>query len=150
MRAAFTAVILCLSVLYTYWAFTDLNFLSQMGRLGPGFFPRIIGVCLTLACLVDLAIELSRRSEPLPRSEYVGTVVLLVVLTGLFVFSLNIVGGVVAMAAFLLVTLTVLNRGRLIQNLAIAILLPTAIYFLFDVWLNAAIPQGMIFERWLS
>ena len=27
MRAAFTAVILCLSVFYTYWAFADLNFL---------------------------------------------------------------------------------------------------------------------------
>jgi putative tricarboxylic transport membrane protein len=150
MRAAFTAVILCLSAFYTYWAFTDLNFLSQMGRLGPGFFPRIIGIGLVLACLVDLAVELRRRSDPPLASEYVGTVVLLVVLTGLFVLGLNVVGGIAAMIAFLLVTLTVLNRGRLIQNLAIAILLPTAIYFLFDVWLNASIPRGMIFERWFT
>jgi hypothetical protein len=150
MRVAFTTVVLCLSAFYTYWAFTELNFLSQMGRLGPGFFPRIIGIGLILACLVDLAVELWRRSEPPPPTEYVGTVVLLVALTGLFVLALNIVGAIVAMIAFLLVTLTVLNRGRLIQNLAIAILLPTAIYFLFDVWLNASIPQGVIFERWFT
>lgn len=150
MRAAFTAVVLCLSGFYTYWAFTDLSFLSQMGRLGPGFFPRIIGIGLILACLADLAAELRRRSDPPPSSEYVGTVVLLVVLTGLFVFGLNIVGGVAAMIAFLLVTLAVLNRGRPVLNLAIAILLPTAIYLLFDVWLNAAIPRGMIFERWFT
>ena len=54
------------------------------------------------------------------------------------------------MVAFLLATLTVLNRGRHVQNLAVAVLLPTAIYLLFDVWLNAAIPRGMIFERWIG
>ena len=43
MRLAFTAAILCLAVLYTYWAFADLSFLSSAGRLGPGFFPRIVG-----------------------------------------------------------------------------------------------------------
>jgi hypothetical protein len=150
MRAAFTAAILCLSVFYTYWAFADLNFLSQMGRLGPGFFPRIIGLCLIFACLVDLADELRRGSEPVPRSEYVGTVVLLLALTGLFVLALNIVGGFVAMIAFLLATLSVLNRGRHFLNVAIALVLPTAIHLLFDVWLNAAIPQGLLLERWFS
>ena len=147
MRAAFTAVVLCLSAFYTYWAFTDLSFLSHTGRLGPGFFPRIIGIGLIVACLVDLAVELSRRSEPVPRSEYIGTVILLVVLTGLFVFALNIIGGVAAMIIFLLVTLTILNRGRLVQNVAVAIVLPTVIYLLFDVWLNASMPRGLILER---
>jgi putative tricarboxylic transport membrane protein len=150
MRIAFTVVVLCLSAFYTYWAFTNLNFLSQMGRLGPGFFPRIIGIGLIAACLVDLAVELRSRSAPPPSSEYVGTVVVLVALTGLFVLALNIVGGVAAMVAFLLVTLTFLNRGRPLQNVLIAVLLPTAIYFLFDVWLNAAIPRGVLLERWFS
>jgi len=150
MRAAFTILILCLSALYTYAAFTDLTFLSSTGRLGPGFFPRIIGVGLILACLVDLAMELSRRSEPLPRSEYVGTVVFVGVATVIFVLAMGFIGGHAAMFAFMLVTLMVLNRGRWLQNLAIALLLPLAIYLMFDVWLNAAIPRGSLLEAWLA
>jgi putative tricarboxylic transport membrane protein len=149
MRAAFTVLILCLSALYTYAAFTDLTFLSSTGRLGPGFFPRIIGVGLLLACLADLAMELSRRSEPLPRSECVGTVVFVGVATVVFVLAMGFIGGHAAMFAFMLGTLTVLNRGRWLQNLAIALLLPLAVYLMFDVWLNAAIPRGSLLEAWL-
>jgi len=149
MRAAFTVLILCLSALYAYAAFTDLTFLSSTGRLGPGFFPRIIAIGLILGCLVDLAMELSRRSEPLPRSEYVGTVVFVAVATVVFVLAMGFIGGHAAMFAFMLVTLMVLNRGRWLQNLAIALLLPLAIYLMFDVWLNAAIPRGSLLAAWL-
>jgi hypothetical protein len=49
----------------------------------------------------------------------------------------------------MLATLAVLNRGRWLQNVAIAVLLPAAIYLLFEVWLNAAIPRGALAE-WLA
>ena len=39
---------------HTYIAFTELRFLSTTGRLGPGFFPRIIGVGLIAVCLLGL------------------------------------------------------------------------------------------------
>jgi hypothetical protein len=68
----------------------------------------------------------------------------------LFVMAMHLVGGYVAMIAFMLATLTILNRGRAVQNAAIALMLPLAIYLLFDVWLNASIPRGVIFERWLT
>ena len=61
MRVGFTAAILCLAVLYTYWAFADLSFLSSTGRLGPGFFPRIVGILLIAACLLTLAGDLKAR-----------------------------------------------------------------------------------------
>ena len=48
------------------------------------------------------------------------------------------------MAVFLLVTLSILNRGHMSQNVSIAVLLPAGIYFLFDVWLNAAMPEGVL------
>jgi putative tricarboxylic transport membrane protein len=150
MRAAFTIVILCLSVFYTYTAFADLSFLSSTGRLGPGFFPRIIGIGLILACLVDLAMQLARRSEPLPRSEYIGTVMFLGMATAVFVLAMGFIGGYAAMFAFLLATLAILNRSRWLQNVAIAALLPMAIYLMFEVWLNAAIPRGTLLEGWLA
>ena len=39
---------------------------------------------------------------------------------------------------------TVLNRGRLAQNLIISVLLPAAVHLLFVVWLKASMPTGLI------
>ena len=45
-------------------AFADLSFLSSTGRLGPGFFPRIIGLILIVACVLTLAGDVrERRAE---------------------------------------------------------------------------------------
>jgi hypothetical protein len=105
---------------------------------------------LILACLVDLAMQLARRSEPLPRSEYIGTVMFLGMATAVFVLAMGFIGGYAAMFAFLLATLAILNRSRWLQNVAIAALLPMAIYLMFEVWLNAAIPRGTLLEGWLA
>jgi len=150
MRIAFTSAILFLAALYTWVAFSDLAFQSTTGRLGPGFFPRIIGVGLVVACLLDVAIELVRPRPPVDRSDHARTVVMVSGLSALFVLALVIVGGYLAMFAFVLVTLMVLDRTRPLQNCALALLLPSAIYFLFEVWLNAAVPRGMLFDVWLA
>jgi hypothetical protein len=45
---------------------------------------------------------------------------------------------------FLGVTLAYLNRARPLQNAALALLLPICVYLLFKVWLNAALPRGIL------
>ena len=144
MRAAFTVAILCLAVYYTYVAFVDLNFLSSTGRLGPGFFPRIVGVLLILACLYELAVELRRRDRDVPRSQFARVTLLVAVLSGLFVLSLEFLGGPIAMVVFMLVSLFILNRGHPVQNVVIGTILPLSLYLLFNVWLNAPLPEGII------
>ena len=62
MQLAFTAAILGLAVLYTYWAFGDLSFLSSTGRLGPGFFPRIVNVHCSKPGFLALAVHDRRGS----------------------------------------------------------------------------------------
>jgi hypothetical protein len=62
---------------------------------------------------------------------------------------MGLIGGYAAMFAFMLATLAVLNRGRWLQNATIAVALPLAIYLMFEVWLNAAIPRGILLEQWL-
>jgi hypothetical protein len=147
MRKAFTALILCLAVLYTYVAFAGLSFLSSTGRLGPGFFPRIIGILLIVACLYDFALGWQREGEaPLP-SEHARTTAVMAALTVLFALSLNVLGGYIGMIAFLLLSLLYLNRDHPIQNVTIALLLPTAIWLMFDRWLNASFPEGVILPR---
>jgi hypothetical protein len=149
MKAVFTILILSVAVFYTYWAFTDLSFLSSAGRLGPGFFPRIIGIALILACLLALAMEFSRQPEEVESSEHTRTAVFIGSSSVAFVVVMHFLGGYIGMIGFLLAALTFLNRGRTLQNVAMALLLPLGIYLLFEVWLNAAIPPG-VFPRWLT
>ena len=144
MRVAFLLALLAASCAYTYWSFAELSFLSSTGRLGPGFFPRIIGVALILCCLGSLWADRARLGLDRFRSSHWGLVGLLALVNGLFVLALPILGGVLAMAAFLLVALTLLNRGGHRQNLAIAVALPAVIYVLFDRWLNATMPEGVV------
>jgi putative tricarboxylic transport membrane protein len=148
MRLAFTAAILCLAVFYTYWAFADLSFLSSTGRLGPGFFPRIVGLILIVACILTLAGDLKERRDDGGLSSFWVITVVVAALSGAFVLLLEILGGALAMVLYMLATLMVLNRGRTIQNLAISLALPLALFLLFDRWLNASLPTDSLGLPW--
>jgi putative tricarboxylic transport membrane protein len=148
MRLAFTAAILCLAVFYTYWAFADLSFLSSTGRLGPGFFPRIVGLTLIVACIFTLAGDMKARPPDGGLSTFWRITVVVAALSGAFILSLDILGGPLAMVVYMLATLMLLNRGRTIQNVAISLGLPIALFLLFDRWLNASIPQDSLGLPW--
>lgn len=148
MRLAFTAAILCLALFYTYWAFAELSFLSSTGRLGPGFFPRIIGLALIVVCIFTIAGDLKQRHGATMLSSFWGITVVLAGLSGAFVLVLNVLGGPLAMVVYLLATLSVLNGGRMPQNIAVSIGFPIALFLLFDVWLNASMPAGVLGLSW--
>jgi len=147
MRVAFTAAILCLTVFYTYWAFAELSFWSSAGRLGPGFFPRIIGLALIVGCLLTLAGDLKKR-EAFALSSYWRITLVVAGLSGAFILVLNVLGGPLAMVVYMLVTLSVLNRGKTVQNVAISVGFPLALFLLFDRWLNASIPPDALGLPW--
>jgi hypothetical protein len=145
MKVAFLVAILCIALLYTYSAFTDLTFLTVSGRLGPGFFPRIIGGLLVAACLYNLVMAHRAKPDEGEASDGDWRVTIgVLALSAAFVGLLEVLGGLLAMVLFLLATLFILNRGRLVQNLAISLLLPAAVYLMFDVWLKASMPRGLI------
>jgi hypothetical protein len=148
MRLAFTAAILCLAVFYTYWAFADLSFLSSTGRLGPGFFPRIVGLLLIAGCILTLAGDLKARHDDGGLSSFWRITAVVAALSGAFVLLLEILGGPLAMVLYMLATLMVLNRGRTIQNVAISLGLPLALFLLFDRWLNASLPTDALGLPW--
>lgn len=143
MRAGFLAGVLLLAGGYTWIAFAELAWLSSAGRLGPGFFPRIIGGTLVVLCAWSLAAELGRGARERP-SEFWRVTVVLALLSGLFVAALDVLGGLVSMIAYMAAALAYLNRRRHGQNALLAVLLPLAIYLLFRVWLNAAVPRGLL------
>lgn len=144
MRAAFTLAILVGSAVYTYAAFAELPFLSSAGRLGPGFFPRIIGAGLVVFCLYQLYFDLKRRNQEDGVSAFWGVTLAIALLSGLFVVGLELLGGILAMMIFMLASLFYLNRRQPVLNIAISLLLPVGTYLLFRVWLKAAMPEGLI------
>lgn len=144
MRIAFLIVLLAGAIFYSYIAFVDLGFLSRTGRLGPGFFPRIIGVSMIITTLWAIADEL-RRGE-ISADGDVQTwrdVLTLMALAVGYAVLIRLFGGFVATFLFLLVTLSVLNRGQLIKNAAIAVIVPSLVYLLFDRVLNASMPPAL-------
>lgn len=141
MRAGFLAGLLAAACGYAWIAFAELAWLSSAGRLGPAFFPRLIGVALVALTAWSLWDEL-RRPAPEPVSAHWRVTAALVVLSALFVVALELLGGLLAMVAYLAATLALLNRQRTLQNVLLALLLPLVIYVVFRVWLNAAVPRG--------
>lgn len=141
MRAGFLAGLLAAACGYAWIAFAELAWLSSAGRLGPAFFPRLIGVALVALTAWSLWDELRRRA-PEPLSGHGRVTAALAVLSALFVAALEPLGGLLAMLAYLAAALALLNRRRTLQNVLLATLLPAAIYLVFRVWLNAAVPRG--------
>jgi hypothetical protein len=144
MRAGFLLAVLFLAGFYSAVAFLDLSYLSSAGRLGPGFFPRIIGVGLVLLCLYSLYADRKRAEVDDPVSPHWRVAAVVALLSAAFVALLNVLGGFLSMVVFMAAALHFLNRGRALQNALIAVLLPVSVVLLFDVWLNASMPRGMI------
>jgi hypothetical protein len=142
MRAGFLGALLLLAGGYTYVAFAELNYLSSAGRLGPGFFPRVIGASLTALCAYSLYADRALAPEAL--SAFWRTLAAVVGLSAAFVLALELIGGLLSMIAFMAAALALLNRGRRAQNAALAVALPVGFYLLFKVWLNAAMPRGIL------
>ncbi|MDG1378271.1 MAG: tripartite tricarboxylate transporter TctB family protein [Yoonia sp.] len=143
MRLAFMFVVLAGAIFYSYVAFVDLSFLSRTGRLGPGFFPRLVGVfavAMTIWVIVDLLRD--QRPEEDDASSWVD-VVKLMVLALAYAVLLRLFGGFIATVIYLAMTLTVMNRGKYLQNVILSLTFPAGVYLLFDKLLNANMPPAL-------
>lgn len=154
MRIAFLVAVLGGAVFYSYIAFVDLNFLTRTGRLGPGFFPRLIGlsmIAMTIWVIAD-ALRAERRGIAAaggpdadaddPGGSWRDVMILMGVAVG-YAVLLRLFGGFVATVIYLGVTLSIINPGRLRQNVLVSILLPVFVYVLFDRLLNANMPPAL-------
>lgn len=143
MRVAFLIVLVAAAIWYSYVAFADLAFMTRTGRLGPGFFPRIIGVLAVLMTLWALVGEVrARRLADGSASQWRDAVLLISLALG-YAVLLRSFGGFVATFLFLAITLSVLNRGDHLRNALISVLVPAGVYLLFDRLLNANMPVAL-------
>ena len=144
LRAAFLLALLFFAGIYAWTAFSDLAYLSSAGRLGPGFFPRIIGALLVALLLLSLYLDLRGASEASTIEPHWKVAAVLALLSAVFVGLLDLIGGLLAMMVFMGGALWLLNRDRLLQSVLVATVLPGCVYVLFSVWLKATLPRGLL------
>lgn len=156
IRTIFYAVIMLITIGYTAMAF-QMEWTTSSGRIGPGFFPQIIGslgLVITLAAIVtSIRRGKSHQDEEAPSEDELGegdlghhpmTALIAVVAGAVLVLTLITLGAIVASAIFLFAMLTYLNRGRWVMNVIITVAVPLGMYLLFQTALNAGLPSGIL------
>lgn len=136
--------LLLLSVFYTGLAIADLNFMGARGRIGPGFFPQIIGVLLVAFTLYSTWLEFRRRETDEPLAPEWRVTAGVAAMSAVLVVGSYWLGALPGMIVFMLLSLSVLNRGNHVTNLLVGLLLPIGIFSLFRYSLNATMPPGTL------
>lgn len=154
IRTAFFGVLLVVLAGYTHMAY-QMDWITSGGRIGPGFFPRIIGTLSVLICLgalvnslrPDVGDEEELLEDEAGEADYGRhplTLTAVVAGTAVLWFTLTTLGAIVASALFMLGMLAYLNPRRWVTNVALSVLVPLALYLLFQTALNAGLPAGIL------
>jgi hypothetical protein len=165
---AFLCVLAMILAAYTVLAF-GMEWRAPAGRLGAGFFPRVIGVLGVVLCCVAAARSLRppaprsdlahvRRSantaegdeaqgEEAPGGEARGgrhpwTLLATVAGMAVFLFLLVPLGAFLTSGLVMFALLELLGRGHLARNATISVLTPVILYVIFEVLLDAGLPLG--------
>lgn len=153
MRIVFLVALLGAAIFYSYIAFADLNFMTRTGRLGPGFFPRVVGLLMVgmiLWAILDALRDRARvaagghpSADDAPAGRWRDFVLLLALALG-YAVLIRVFGGYISTVLYLGTALMLLNPGRLLQNALVAVIFPTVVVVLFDRVLNANMPPALI------
>ena len=143
MRLMFLGFLLLLSTVFAVFAFSDLNFVSARGRIGPGFFPQIIATLLVAITLYSTLREFRHREQDAEVSSDWRVAASVAATVVLLILSSHWLGALPGMVIFMVAALYLLNPGRHATNLLVGILLPAGLFFMFRFWLNAALPRGI-------
>ena len=174
MRIWFSLTLFVLSALYLVYGLNTLSIFNAAGRPGPGFFPTLVGTGLVIFTLINCYKDFRERStvpaehqfsvekqfvkldegsdetasaaiqDDVLNQRYGKDVAWLVALLILFIATLKPLGAILSMVVFMLILLWKFNPMRMKFNILYSILFPLGIYLLFEVWLRAGLPEGIL------
>lgn len=142
-QEVFLGILLVVFAVYLQLAL-GMEWRTAAGRIGPGFFPRIVGgagLVLTLAALVRSVRRGAPQAEP---DRHPRTLAVVVAACAALVATFTVLGAVVAGALFLLGCLWLLDRAHPVRNAVLGLGVPLGLYLLFDTVLNAGLPAGVL------
>ncbi|MGH3097647.1 MAG: tripartite tricarboxylate transporter TctB family protein [Streptosporangiales bacterium] len=147
VRSIWLACLLAVAVPYTVLAF-GMEWRTVAGRMGPGFFPRLIGLGLSITLAIALARSLRQgdggEGEGDGNATYVRALLVMLGATALYAVVFEVVGALVASVIYMVTVLAAINPRRWVMNVSIGVLLPLALYLMFQTWLNAGLPAGVL------
>ncbi|PSK91838.1 tripartite tricarboxylate transporter TctB family protein [Murinocardiopsis flavida] len=141
----FYLIVTAVLIGYTAMAF-GMDWRTDAGRIGPGYFPRILGVIgvalAALATIGSLRPTAAGPGEAAPRHPWPVAATC----AGLAGFAAVMVpvGAIVTGALLLTGLLLLVDRTRPVRAAALGIGFPIALYVVFDILLNAALPSGVL------
>jgi len=153
-RTVFFGIVLVILTGYTEIAF-GMEWRTQAGRIGPGFFPRfigVLGVLIALGALVnslrpDVTVDEVSLEDEVGEGDlgrHPVPLVLTIALGAVFLFTLTSLGAIISAAIFMIGLLSYLNRGRWVMNIVLSLTVPLGMYLLFQTALNAGLPEGIL------
>jgi putative tricarboxylic transport membrane protein len=158
-RLLFLYALTVLAGAYTVMAF-GMEMRSQGGQIGPGFFPRIVGVAMLLGLSIAIvrAVRGGQTSAEAPvdeegQPEEVGegaggtdprAVLATVACMALLYFLFEPLGALLASVLFLAGMLVFVNRGHHVGNAILSVAVPLGLYLLFEVLLGTGLPEGLV------
>jgi putative tricarboxylic transport membrane protein len=152
-KLTFLGVLLLVFAVYTEMAM-GMEWRTQAGRIGPGFFPRILGfTAIAVTIAAGMREILSRRgsktvdavdaAEP-DLGRHPLALVAFIAAAAVFVVLFGVLGAALAGVLFLGVTLWFLDPEHHLRSVIIAIAVPVLLYLAFQIGLNAGLPQGIL------
>jgi putative tricarboxylic transport membrane protein len=156
-RLLFLCALTVLALAYTVMAF-GMEWRVERGQIGPGFFPRLVGGAAVIGCLVAIARAMRGRQlspeSPVDEEgqpEGVGgggtdawATAATVGCMALLFFLFEPLGALLASVLFLGGVLTFVNRGHHVGNAILSVAVPLGLYLLFEVLLDAGLPEGLV------
>jgi putative tricarboxylic transport membrane protein len=154
-KLTFVGVLLLVFAVYTEMAM-GMEWRTQAGRIGPGFFPRILGftaIAVTIAAGVREiwsrpasadAVEAAEEAAEPDLGRHPLALVAFIAAAAVFVALLGVLGAALAGVLFLGVTLWFLDPEHHVRAVIIAIAVPVVLYLAFQTGLNAGLPQGIL------
>jgi putative tricarboxylic transport membrane protein len=156
-KLAFLGVLLLAFAVYTEMAM-GMEWRTTAGRIGPGFFPRILGLTAIAVIVVAGVREILARSD----GESTGAVeaaeeaaepdlgrhplalVAFIAAAAVFVALFGVLGAALSGVLFLGVTLWFLDREHHIRAVIVAVAVPILLYLALQIGLNVGLPQGIL------
>ncbi|HNT59273.1 MAG TPA: tripartite tricarboxylate transporter TctB family protein [Rectinema sp.] len=120
-------------------------------RLGPKIFPYFVGI-VTIITGIALILQ-DRKPEKRSKKAEFGfkehknlwlNIVILTIAGILYGFFIDELGYMIATALFIFSVSMLINKGKLVQNIVIAVLFSVVTYFVFGVALKLSLPRGII------
>jgi hypothetical protein len=137
-----------------YRSLTELPFMGDNGEPGPGYLPVLLTVCLIalgLALSVVSLVGPRARSGEAPTLSFgraeVGRALLVWVALGVCTALIEPFGFLIAGEVLVLVIILIVERMRSIPSIVALLLIPPAMYFLFDTLLEVQLPEGFLWTR---